>query len=81
MNPSTLVYPNPFSTHFQLAVGEPSTQEGFISISDISGRMLSITSWKSAGNIELGSEVKGGVYIVQLYDGINSSISKVIKVE
>lgn len=75
------VYPNPFSDHFTIELDEPNSQNAVVTITDISGKVISMQPWTTAEDIQLGSDLKPGVYLVQLYDGISSSFNKVIKVD
>jgi hypothetical protein len=75
------VYPNPFSEYFRIELDVPKSINATVTITDISGKVISMHPWTTAEVMQLGYALQTGVYLVQLYDGINFSFNKVIKVD
>jgi hypothetical protein len=70
------VYPNPFdgTTTVHYTLNEVPAVGAYIEVKDLSGRMIStqvITA--QTGTIELGQELAGGIYFVQMVNGTTVS--------
>jgi hypothetical protein len=75
---SYIIYPNPSAEKFTLDF--PSTGEAVdVSVIDISGRI--VNEYKNISSpLEFGSELKKGVYFVNLLSGGNKQTVKIVKV-
>lgn len=74
------IYPNPFKSSFTLKLPAGQEGKGPITLYNIEGKvMLRIPYTQSVQKIELGYELKPGVYILQVGVGKESKKYKVIK--
>jgi hypothetical protein len=70
------VYPNPFngSTSVQYSLDAMPVNGAYIEVKDISGRIISTQNISTqSGTIQLGQELSGGIYFVQLVNGTTVS--------
>jgi hypothetical protein len=73
-------YPNPFSNTIAFDFSNTKGFNGTISISDISGRILETKVLSGANEIQMGKQLKAGVYFAEFLsvDG-NTNKIKIIK--
>ncbi len=70
------VYPNPFdgTTTVHFALDAMPVIGAYIEVKDITGRIVSIQSVSSQeGNVEVGANLSGGLYFIQLVNGTQIS--------
>lgn len=74
-----VVYPNPSSIDFTLELGKTNVEKVQVSISDLSGRVLS-RKMIAAGNLtKIGSELKPGVYFIEVLKGNEKQVIRIVK--
>ena len=77
---NVMVSPNPSATHFTLQVQSNSNKTISMRVTDVAGRIKEIKNTKLANNIfTLGEGYKPGVYIVEIIQGDNRKVLKLVK--
>lgn len=78
--PWIMVYPNPTSTCFQLKVKSHQANNVIHArIFDLQGRLIQTFRMKQEDEIMFGADLKPGVYLMQVFDGINEKTIRVVK--
>lgn len=80
---SVQAYPNPSITDFNIRVSSISTEPVYLRITDQSGRVTNKTVVPLTGtsNINIGKELRKGVYFVEVQQGSNRQVLKLVKLE
>lgn len=78
-NQNITVYPNPSQSFFTVKFSNPSTQKIYIKVTDSFGKLLYQNSGTPNKNYVFGEKFTAGIYIVEIKQGNNSNIFKVVK--
>jgi hypothetical protein len=73
------IYPNPTSASFNLKVETPQKVKAAIRILDVQGRLISTMNIKSNELIQFGSELRSGIYFVELVEKETIKTIRVVK--
>lgn len=73
------VYPNPSSSYFRLQLTSSSKERATLRIFDITGRTMSENTVVTEGINKFGYNLPNGIYFVEVIQGKQSQIIKVIK--
>jgi hypothetical protein len=84
--PSTLptsmevkVYPNPTTTQFNVQVKSSGTEEAVVRVLDVTGRFIKSVKVSSNSNVNLGSDLKAGAYMLEVRQGKEVKTVRVMK--
>jgi hypothetical protein len=72
-------YPNPFNNSGNLILESGSTDNYSINIRDMSGRLISNEKLEGSGPYSIGESLPPGIYILEVFDGINRQAIKLTK--
>ena len=76
------IYPNPFSNEFRLAIESSNDEAVYVRIFNINGQLVEERKEVTSGSeINMGSNFASGVYIVQIKQGDNTKVLRIIKSE
>jgi hypothetical protein len=76
------VSPNPSATSFRLVVVSDNDKEINIRVVDISGRLISvIRKVRRNETVTIGNDFISGTYFVEVVQGINRKLVKLVKVK
>ena len=78
-NEQATVYPNPSSSEFTIDPGKTLSEKFQVSVSDISGRILSRRQASSRNLTKLGAELKPGVYFIEVLKENQKQVIRVVK--
>jgi hypothetical protein len=73
------VYPNPSDANFSLKVQGKSMDQVSIRVMDLSGRLVQKLQGTPGQVINFGENLKSGTYFVEVQQGLEKSITKVVK--
>ncbi|MES1181888.1 MAG: T9SS type A sorting domain-containing protein, partial [Flavobacterium sp.] len=73
-------YPNPFKGYFTLEFVTPADGDARIDITDVTGRVVE-SFMHSAGTMNIGKNLKSGIYFISLNQDGFKQVMKVIKQE
>jgi hypothetical protein len=73
------VFPNPSNTLFNLNVTSSSTEKVQVRMMDARGRILKTTTIKPSNTLRIGEELRPGVYMFEVRQGVNVKVVKAIK--
>jgi len=73
------VFPNPTTSMFNLQVKTVETKQVSIKILDVQGRLIKTMQINPNEKITLGAELKSGVYMLEVNDGSNRKVVRVVK--
>jgi hypothetical protein len=77
-----LVYPNPFRGQFFLKVTAPGSEPVNMKIFDITGRMVEASdNIPNAEEVTFGERLQAGIYLIQVQQGDDSKVLRIIKAE
>ena len=76
---SAQAYPNPFASEFTLDVKGNAQEKVSIVVTDILGRRISQAKGNANMQYKFGSDLKHGIYIVQVMQGNNIETIKIVK--
>jgi peroxiredoxin family protein len=84
--PSTLptsmevkVYPNPTTSQFNVQVKSSGTEEAVVRVLDLTGRFIKSVKVSSNSNVNLGSDLKAGAYMLEVKQGKEVKTVRVMK--
>jgi uncharacterized protein (TIGR02145 family) len=84
--PSTLptsmevnVYPNPTTSQFNVQVKSSSTEAAVVRVLDFTGRFIKRVKLSSNSNVNLGSDLKAGAYMLEVKQGKEVKMVRVVK--
>jgi len=73
-------WPNPSNTKFNLKLRtDDHFTDATVNVFDLSGKLVHTTSMKPGEEVNFGSELEGGIYIVKVTQGDNTEIVRLIK--
>ena len=73
-------WPNPSNTKFNLKLRTDDFFTGAtVNVFDLSGKLVHTTSMKPGEEVNFGSELEGGIYIVKVTQGENTKVVRLIK--
>ena len=80
---SIKAYPNPFSNEMHLLVNSPDQQTAIsVKVMDITGRIFETRNEIVSGNdVVIGKSLSKGVYIIQVTQGENKQVTRIVKAE
>ncbi|TDE44339.1 HYR domain-containing protein [Flavobacterium rhamnosiphilum] len=73
------VYPNPSTSDFKLDVQSNGTEELFIRVIDVNGQLVAKINSAVGKSIEFGQTFAAGVYFVEIRQGADRTVVKLIK--
>jgi uncharacterized repeat protein (TIGR02543 family) len=73
------VYPNPTTSQFNVQVKSSSTEEAVVRILDFTGRFIKSVKVSSNSNISFGSDLKAGAYMLEVKQGKDVKMIRVVK--
>ena len=73
------VTPNPTVHEFKMSVKTPVQQKITIRIHDLEGKLLNTMKMAPGETIQFGSALKSGAYIVEVQQGDQRSIQRLVK--
>jgi len=76
---SVKVQPNPSTSNFAIKVKSTDNDKIMIQLLDVSGRILQSQNINANETIQFGSELKPGVYILEVKQGKKRSVERLIK--
>ncbi len=73
-------FPNPSSGDFMIQVSGNSDKPVSVRILDVTGKVRSVSLMNSASNnIRVGANLKGGIYMAEVIQGMNRKVIKLVK--
>jgi hypothetical protein len=73
------VYPNPTTSQFNVQVKSSGTEEAVIRVLDVTGRFIKSVKMSSNSNVNLGSDLKAGAYMLEVRQGKEVKMVRVVK--
>ena len=73
------VFPNPTTSMFNLQVTTVEAKQVSVKVLDVQGRLIKTMQINPNEKITLGSELKSGVYMLEVNDGSNRKVVRVVK--
>jgi peroxiredoxin family protein len=73
------VYPNPTTTQFNVQVKSSGTEEAVVRVLDLTGRFIKSVKVSSNSNVNLGSDLKAGAYMLEVKQGKEVKTVRVMK--
>ena len=73
------VYPNPTTTQFNVQVKSSGTEEAVVRVLDVTGRFIKSVKVSSNSNVNLGSDLKAGAYMLEVRQGKEVKTVRVMK--
>jgi hypothetical protein len=73
------VYPNPTTNAFQMFVKTPNASKITMRVLDVQGRFIKTISFNSEETIAFGSDLKSGVYMIEVREGNVVKTVRVVK--
>jgi len=73
------VYPNPTTSQFNVQVKSTGTEETVIRVLDLTGRFIKSVKVSSNSNVNLGSDLKPGSYMLEVRQGKEVKTVRVMK--
>jgi myo-inositol-hexaphosphate 3-phosphohydrolase len=73
------VYPNPTTSQFNVLVKSTGTEESVIRVLDLTGRFIKSVKVSSNSNVNLGSDLKAGSYMLEVRQGKEVNTVRVMK--
>jgi hypothetical protein len=84
-----IIYPNPSSCVFNIEIKSPYTASAFVTLYDITGKLIRLLKTNLSGNgyqtviwdgrSSTGSPAPAGIYVVKVFTGLRSETLKIIK--
>ncbi len=79
VNLKAMAYPNPSNSSFNLQWSNNFELPVYIQVTDIAGKRIEQWQAKGLNNLQFGQNYKPGIYVVQLKQGTESQILRVVK--
>ena len=79
VNLKAMAYPNPSNSSFNLQWSNNFELPVYIQVTDIAGKRIEQWQAKGLNNLRFGQNYKPGIYVVQLKQGTESQILRVVK--
>jgi hypothetical protein len=73
------VYPNPTKAQFNVQVKSSSTEAAVVRVLDITGRFIKAVKVSSNTNVNIGSDLKAGAYMLEVRQGKEVKMVRVVK--
>jgi len=73
------VYPNPTTSQFNLQVKSSSTEAAVVRVLDITGRFIKAVKVSSNTNVNIGSDLKAGAFMLEVKQGKEVKMFRVVK--
>jgi hypothetical protein len=73
------VYPNPTTSQFNVQLKSTGTEEAVVRVLDVTGRFIKSVKMSSNSNVNLGSDLKAGAYMLEVRQGKEVKTVKVMK--
>jgi hypothetical protein len=73
------IYPNPTTSQFNVQVKSSSTEEAVVRVLDFTGRFIKAVKVSSNTNVNIGSDLKAGAYMIEVRQGKEVKVVKVVK--
>jgi hypothetical protein len=73
------VYPNPTTSQFNVQVKSSATEEVIVSVLDLTGRFIKRVKVSSNSNVNLGTDLKAGAYMLEVKQGKEVKKVRVMK--
>jgi peroxiredoxin family protein len=73
------VYPNPTTSQFNVQVKSSGTEEAVVRVLDVTGRFIKNVIISSNSNVNVGSDLKAGAYMLEVRQGKEVKIIRVVK--
>ena len=73
------VYPNPTTSQFNIQVKSAGTEEVVVRVLDLTGRFIKSIKVSSNSNLSLGSDLKAGAYMLEVKQGKEVKMVRVVK--
>ena len=73
------VFPNPTTSEFSLLVKAVDQTKVMVRLFDLQGRQLKTMQVNSNEITMIGKDLKAGVYLLEITEGKNKSVKKIIK--
>jgi peroxiredoxin family protein len=73
------VYPNPTTSQFNVQVKSSGTEEAVVRVLDVTGRFIKSVKVSSNSNVNLGSDLKSGAYMLEVRQGKEVKTVRVMK--
>jgi len=73
------VYPNPTTSQFNVQVKSSGTEEAVVRVLDVTGRFIKHVIISSNSNVNVGSDLKAGAYMLEVRQGKEVKIIRVVK--
>jgi hypothetical protein len=76
---TVMALPNPSINHFTLQIQSKESASVTIRVQDISGRTIKVMKQAANGTVRFGSDLKKGVYLVEVAQGDEKRLLKLVK--
>jgi hypothetical protein len=76
---SVKVYPNPTKSQFNIQINNDVTNQAVIRVLDMQGRFIQSVKTTTNQTISLGSQLKAGVYLLEVTQGKEVKTTRVVK--
>jgi hypothetical protein len=73
------VFPNPSMNYFNMRVQSASKEVVKVTLTDVLGRILLTNKLVPGANYTFGNQLKAGTYFMEVRQGMNVSVQKVLK--
>jgi hypothetical protein len=73
------VYPNPTTSQFNVQMKSSSTEAAVVRVLDITGRFIKAVKVSSNTNVNIGSDLKAGAYMLEVKQGKEVKMVRVVK--
>jgi hypothetical protein len=73
------VYPNPTTSQFNVQVKSSSTEQAEVRVLDVTGRFIKRVKVSSNSNVNVGSDLNAGIYILEVKQGKEVKTVRVVK--
>ena len=73
------VYPNPTTSQFNVQVKSSSTEVAVVRVLDFTGRFIKSIKVSSNSNVNIGSDLKAGAYMLEVRQGKEVKMVRVVK--
>ena len=73
------VYPNPTTSQFNIQVKSSNAEAAVIRVLDFTGRFIKTVKVSSNSNANMGSDLKAGAYMLEVKQGKDVKMLRVVK--
>jgi hypothetical protein len=73
------VFPNPTTSQFNIQVKSSGTEEAVVRVLDLTGRFIKRVEVSSNSNVNVGSDLKAGAYMIEVRQGKEVKMVRVVK--